>query len=84
MLCTFQADHPPIIRSSKTVHRASGFFKLILLPAAIVEELEHQFQLFHDICSSSSTIAACSSKNLKKPDALCTVFELLMMGGGFA
>jgi len=36
----FQAVPPPVIQEHKTVHTASGFVKLILLPAAIVDEMD--------------------------------------------
>jgi hypothetical protein len=45
MLYMFQADPTPIIRSSKLYIEHRGFFKLILPPATIVEELELHFQL---------------------------------------
>jgi len=35
LLCMFQAVPPPIIRSTKTVHTASGIVKTILLSAAV-------------------------------------------------
>jgi hypothetical protein len=44
----FQAVPPPIMRSTKTAH--TSIVKPILLPAAIVDEMEHS--------SISSTIAA--------------------------
>jgi hypothetical protein len=54
LLYMFQAGFPPIIRSPKTVHTASGIVKVFCcLPLAV------------------GTI----------PDAVCTVFGLLMMGG---
>jgi hypothetical protein len=49
----------------KTVHTASGIVKPILLPAAIVDEME--------LCTILSTIAAGSSIGLTIPDAVCTV-----------
>jgi len=51
----------------KTVHTASGIVKPILLPAAIVDEMEL-------MSSISSMIAAGSSIGLTIPDAVCTVF----------
>jgi len=72
----FQAVPPPIIKNTKTVRTASGIVKPILLHAAIVDEME--------LRSVSSTIAACSSIGLTIPDAVRTVFVLLMMGGGTA
>jgi len=74
LLYMFQAVLPPIIRSTKTVHTALGIVKPILLPAIIVDEMELS-------SSISSTIAAGSSIGLTIPDAVCTVFVLLMMGG---
>jgi len=65
----FQAVSPPIIRSSKTVRTASGICRacLLLLLAWV------RFQLTH---------ASGSSKQARHiPDAVRTVFELLMMGG---
>jgi len=47
------------------VHTASGIVRRILLPAAIMDEMEHS--------SISSTIAAGSSIGLTIPDAVCTV-----------
>jgi hypothetical protein len=49
----------------KTVHTASGIVKPILLPAAVVDEVELSF--------ISSIIAAGSSIGLKTPDAVCTI-----------
>jgi hypothetical protein len=40
MLYMFQAVPLPIIRSSKTIHTASGICKQLLLPFTVVEELE--------------------------------------------
>jgi hypothetical protein len=40
----FSAHH----QEHKTVHTASGIFKPILLPAAVVHEMEHEFHLIHD------------------------------------
>ena len=69
MLYMFQAVSPPSIRSSKNVHTASG----ICEATASVGELE---KLTH---------ASGSSKQAWHiPDAVCTVFELLMMGGEIA
>ena len=66
----FQAVSPPIIRSSKAVHTASGIGQACLLTAtASVGE----FQLTHTSGSSKQAWPI--------PDAVCTVFELLMMGG---
>jgi len=68
----FRRLSPPIIRSSKTVHTASGKCQAcLLLPPAWV------------ICSISQlTHPSGSSKQAwHLPDAVCTVFELLMMGG---
>jgi len=56
--CAHHQDH-------KTVHTASGIVKPILLPTAIVDEMERS--------SISSTIAAGSSIGLTIPDAVCTV-----------
>jgi hypothetical protein len=58
----FSAHHG----EQKTVHTASGIVKPILLPAAIVAEMEL-------MSSISSTIAACSNIGLTIPDAVCTV-----------
>jgi hypothetical protein len=55
----------------KTVHTPSGFSKLILLFATIVDELE--------LSSSSSTIVAISSMNLKKTRYCTYSFKLPMM-----
>jgi hypothetical protein len=64
----FRVVSPPIIKSSKTVHTASGASVPGLLAAtASVVEL---FQLNH----------AASKPGTDAPDAVCTVFELLMMG----
>ena len=56
------------------VHTTSGIVKPIMLPAAIVDEMELEFHLIHDSSSTGLTI----------PDAVRTVFVLLMMGGGTA
>jgi len=66
----FQAVSPPIIRSSKTVHTASGIWLACLLAATTSMG---EFQLTH---ASGSCKQAWHI-----PDAVCTVFELLMMGG---
>jgi len=58
----FQAVLPLIIRSTKTVHTASGIVKPILLTAAIVDEMERS--------SISSTIAAAFDNCL--PSAIKT------------
>jgi hypothetical protein len=55
----------------KIVHTTSGIVKPIILPAAIVDVMELEFHLNHD----------SSSIGLKIPDAVCTVFVLLMMDG---
>jgi len=68
MLYMFQTVSPPIIRSSKTVHTASGIRQAcLLLPLAWVS-------------TNSPTLAVAASKLGIYPK-LCTVFELLMMGG---
>jgi len=64
LLYMFQAVSLPIIRSTK-LHRAAGIVKPILLPAAIVDEMDRA-------SSISSTIAAGSSIGLTIPDAICT------------
>jgi len=70
MLYMFQAVPPPIIRSSKTVQTASGMCQAcLLLPLAWVE-LNH--------------VSGSSKQAWHIPDAVCTVFELLMMGGEMA
>jgi hypothetical protein len=51
----------------KAVHTASDIVKPILLPAAIVDEMEQ--------ISISSTIAAGSSTGLTISDAVCTVLS---------
>ena len=51
-------------REHKTVNTASGIVKPVLLPAAIVGEME--------LRSISSTITAGSSIGLTIPDAVCT------------
>ena len=56
MLHMFQAVPPPIIRSSKLYTQHQVFARLMLLPAAIMEEMERS--------SISSTIAADSSISL--------------------
>jgi len=64
-LYMFQAVSPPIIRSSKIVHAASGVCQAcLLLPLAWVTH------------ASGSSKQACHT-----PDAAWTIFELLMMGG---
>jgi hypothetical protein len=55
----FQAVPPLHHQEHKNVHTASGIDKLILLPAAIVDEMELEFHLIHEIavhvsCSSSA------------------------------
>jgi hypothetical protein len=50
LLYMFQAVLPSIIRSTETIHTASGIVKPLVLPAAIVDEME--------LSSISSTIAA--------------------------
>jgi len=68
MLYMFQADSPPIIRSSKTVH-SIGYMPSLLAATASVDELE-------------LTHASGSSKQAWHiPDVVCTVFELLVIGG---
>ena len=69
MLYMFRAVSPPIIRSSKTVHTASDVPGLLLAAIASVVELE----LNHTSGSSKQAWHI--------PDAVCTVLELLMMGG---
>jgi hypothetical protein len=49
----------------KTVHTTSGIVKLILLPAATVDEIK--------LRSISSTVAAGSSIGLTIPDVVCTI-----------
>jgi hypothetical protein len=61
MLYMLRAVSPPIIRSSKTVHTASG-----ICQACLLSPLGGNKQAWHI------------------PNAVCTVFELLMMGGGTA
>ena len=68
MLYMFQAVSPPIIRSSKTLH-SFGYKPSLFAATASVGE----FQLTH--ASDSSKQAWLT------PDAVFTVFELLMMGG---
>jgi hypothetical protein len=75
----FRAVTPPIIRSSKLYIQHWVLVKTLLLPAAIVEELE-----LLELCSNSSTIAAGSSKVLTSTQCCIYSFELLMMGGGTA
>jgi len=50
MLYVFQAVPPPVIRSSELCIQHQVFVRTLLLPAAIVDELELQlqFQLIHD------------------------------------
>jgi len=55
ILYMFPAVSPPIIRSSKTVHTASGI-------------------------RQAATASGSSKQAWHIPDAVCTVFELLMMG----
>ena len=55
----FRAVSPPIIRSSRTVHTASG-----ILPGLL-----------------AATVSGSSKQAWHIPDAVCTVLELLMMGG---
>jgi hypothetical protein len=55
LLYTFQAVLPPIIRSTK-LHTASSIVEPILLPAAIVDEVERSFHLIHDSSSIGLTI----------------------------
>jgi hypothetical protein len=50
MLYMFQAVPPPIIRNSKLYIQYRALVKTLLLPAAIVEELE---KLFYDSVSQS-------------------------------
>jgi len=70
MLCMFQAVSLPIIRSSKTLHTATGICQACLL-------------LVPEWVSHSPTLAVASSKPGIYP-MLCVVFELLMMGGEIA
>jgi len=63
-------DTPPIIRSSKTVIAASGFYICFWLPAAAMDK---PWWLSH--CSSRQP------KTYIKQEAAITVFEILMMGG---
>jgi hypothetical protein len=63
-------DTPPIIRSSKTVIAASGFYIRFCLPAAAMAKLRW---LSHR--------SGRQPKTYVKPEAAITVFELLMMGG---
>jgi hypothetical protein len=69
----FQAVTPPIIWSSILYIQHRVIAKTLLLPAAIVKELE--------MISNSSTIAAGSSKVLTNIRCCIYSFELLMMGG---
>jgi hypothetical protein len=67
MLYMFQVVSLPIIRNSKTVQTVSGMSRLLAATASMDE-----VQLTH---------AGNSSKQAwHKPDAVCTVSELLMMG----
>ena len=63
----FQAVSPPIIRSSKTVH-SIGYMSSLLAATASVGELK----LTHASVSSQQAWHI--------PDAVCRVFEFLMMG----
>jgi len=65
LLYMFQAVPPPIIRSTKLYIQRQVLSKTILLPAAILDEVE--------LRSISSKIAAGSSIGLTKPDAVCTI-----------
>jgi hypothetical protein len=67
----FRAVSPPIIRSSRIVHTASGMCQACLLATASVVELELQLNHASDNSKQAWHI----------PDAVCTVLELLMMGG---
>jgi len=69
MLYMFWAVSPPIIRSLRTVHTASGMCQVCFAATASLVE----FQLSH---------ASGSSKQAWHiQDAVCMVLELLMMGG---
>jgi len=69
MLYMFRSAFSPIIRSSKTVHIASG-----ICPACLLLQLAW--------VSWKLTNASGSSKQAgHMPGAVCTVFELLMIGG---
>jgi len=71
MLYMFQAVSSPIIRSSKIVN-SIWYMPSLLAATASVGEME-------------LTHASGSSKQAWHiPDAVCTVFELLMMGGDTA
>ena len=70
MLYMFQAVSPPIIRSSKTVH-SIGYMSSLRATTASVCELE----LTH---ASGSSKQAWHTRDAV---CMCTVFELLMMGG---
>ena len=71
MLYMFRAAFPPIIRSSKTVRTTSGMCQACLLPP--LAWLSSEFQLNH--------ARGCSKQAWHIPDAVCIVFELLMMDG---
>jgi len=74
MLYMFRAVSPPIIRSSKAVHTASGMCQAcLLLPLAVAASKLGTYQM---LCVQFS-----SKQAWHIPDAVCTVFELLMMGG---
>jgi len=65
LLYMFQSVSSPIIRSTKLYIQRQVLFKPILLPAAIVDEMElMEFHLIHDSSSIGLTI----------PDAVCTIF----------
>jgi len=77
MLYMFRAVSPPVIRSSKNVHTAS-----ILCRAATATATCYRYLLPLAWVSFQLAHASGSSKQSRHtPDAVCTVFELLMMGG---
>ena len=51
LLYMFRVDPPPIIKSTKLYLHHLVFVKPLLLPAAIVESLRLQSQLFHNSSS---------------------------------
>jgi len=48
MLYMSQAVPPPIVRSSNCIYSIGYFIKPLLLPATVVEEMEHLFHYKFD------------------------------------
>jgi len=83
MLYMFRAVSPHIIRSSRTVHTASGMCQACsLLPLGSSEQAWH---IPDAVCTVLEVLmmggeTPSSEQAWHIPDAVCTVLEVLMMG----